>query len=76
LNPEYLVTMANDISHFFAAEQDREQAVKLIAAHLKRYWDPRMRRDVVAYYRQGGEGFEDSARRAIALLADEAPPAR
>jgi len=75
MNPERLVTMANDIAHFFAAEQDRELAVKAIAGHLKRYWDPRMRRDIVAHYRQGGEGFEESVRRAVALLADEAPPA-
>ncbi|HKE45632.1 MAG TPA: formate dehydrogenase subunit delta [Steroidobacteraceae bacterium] len=75
MNPEHLVTMANDIGHFFASEKDREQAVRLIAAHLKRYWDPRMRRDIVAYYRNGGEGFEDPVRSAVGLLADEAPPA-
>jgi hypothetical protein len=34
-----------------------------------------MRRDIVAYYRNGGEGFEDPVRSAVGLLADEAPPA-
>jgi len=75
MNPEHLVTMANDIGHFFASAPDREQAARDIAGHLKRYWDPRMRRDIVAHYRRGGEGLEDSVRRAVGLLADEAPPA-
>lgn len=47
-----LVKMANDIGHFFAAgaETDaaRAQAMAGIADHLKRFWDPRMRRALLA----------------------------
>ena len=75
MNPEHLVTMANEIRAFFAAAPDREQVARDIANHLKRYWDPRMRRQIVAQYRQGAEGFHDDVRRAVALLADEKPPA-
>ena len=75
MNPEYLVSMANEIGAFFAGEADPEQVARDIANHLRRYWDPRMRRQIVAQYRQGAEGFSDDARRAVALLAAEQPPA-
>jgi formate dehydrogenase subunit delta len=75
MNPEHLATMANEIGAFFAATQDPEQAARDIANHLKRFWDPRMRREIVAHYRKGGEGLDEAARRAVGLLADETPPA-
>jgi formate dehydrogenase subunit delta len=75
VKPEYLATMANEIGAFFAAEPDREQVARAIANHLKRYWDPRMRRQIVAQYREGGEGFSEDVRRAVELLAAEPPPA-
>jgi len=38
-----LIKMANQIGAFFEAMPNREQAVKDIAAHIQRNWDPRMR---------------------------------
>ena len=64
MHPEYLVRMANDIASFFAAEPDKEQAARNVHAHLKRYWDPRMRAQIVAHYREGGEGLEGIVRAA------------
>jgi formate dehydrogenase subunit delta len=54
---ENLVKMANQIGQFFEAEPDREQAVKDIASHLKRFWDPRMRSAIIAHVDQGGAGL-------------------
>ena len=67
---ERLVSMANDIGAFWAAEPDKKEAAKNVASHLKRFWDPRMRREIVAHYREGGAGLDDVARSAIALLAE------
>ena len=53
---ERLVSMANDIGAFFNAEPDKAEAAKSIASHLRRFWDPRMRRQIVAHYREGGAG--------------------
>ena len=65
-----LVTMANQIGAFFNAEPDKNEAAKSVANHLKRYWDPRMRREIVAHYREaGGAGLDPVPRSAIALLA-------
>jgi formate dehydrogenase subunit delta len=65
-----LVTMANDIGHFFNADPDKNAAAQSVAAHIKRYWDPRMRREIVAHYKEaGGAGLDPVPRSAIALLA-------
>jgi len=57
MNTEYLVKMANQIGQFFAAEPDAKQAECDIAAHLKRFWDPRMRQALLGYVAQGGNGL-------------------
>ena len=50
-----LVKMANQIAAFFAAEQDRKVAIENFAGHLKRCWDPRMRREFLALFDTGGD---------------------
>ena len=46
MSVESLVRMANDIGHFFAAEPKRADAIAGIANHIRRFWDPRMRRQI------------------------------
>lgn len=48
MNPDTLIRMANQIGAFFEAMPDREQAVKDIASHLRRTWEPRMRTQLLA----------------------------
>lgn len=47
MEAERLVQMANQIGAFFAAEPEHAVAVEGIANHLKRFWDPRMRKQIV-----------------------------
>ena len=68
---ERLVAMANDIGAFFSAEPDKAEAARNVAQHLKRFWDPRMRRQIVTHYNAGGHGLEDVPRSAVGLLAAE-----
>ena len=71
MNPEHLAAMANDIAHFFSAEPDREAAINGVSGHLKKFWDPRMRRQIVAYlHDQGGGELSDLARAGVARLAE------
>jgi formate dehydrogenase subunit delta len=71
VNPEHLAEMVNDIAHFFAAEPDRETAVNGVSGHLKKFWDPRMRRQIVAYlHDQGGGELSELARAGVARLAE------
>jgi formate dehydrogenase subunit delta len=44
MNPERLIHMANSIGDFFAAMPDEEEARSGIATHIRKFWDPRMRR--------------------------------
>jgi formate dehydrogenase subunit delta len=70
MNIERLVSMANDIGAFFDADSDKTEAAKNVATHLRRFWDPRMRRQIVGYYRDGGAGLTPLARSAIGLIAE------
>jgi formate dehydrogenase subunit delta len=49
MNREKLITMANQIAEFFGAMPDHDQAVTETANHLRRSWDPRMRRALFAH---------------------------
>ncbi len=68
MNIERLVRMANDIGNFFKAEPDHATAVNGVATHLKRFWDPRMRKEIVAYVDGGGAGLMDLVREAVLKL--------
>jgi formate dehydrogenase subunit delta len=49
MSPDKLAYMANQIGKFFAHEP-HDKAVASITDHLQKYWDPRMRRTIVAEY--------------------------
>ena len=66
---ERLVAMANQISDFFAAEPDKVEAASAAANHLRRFWEPRMRKQIIAHYQAKGEGLNEIARAAVGLLA-------
>jgi formate dehydrogenase subunit delta len=44
-----LVRMANRIGEFFAAMPVRQDALDGVAQHLRRYWEPRMRRAMLEH---------------------------
>jgi formate dehydrogenase subunit delta len=54
-----LLRMANQIGEFFEAEADRQAALEGIADHVTRFWDPRMRRELLQHLdAHGGEGLK------------------
>lgn len=73
MNVEHLVTMANDIGNFFGGEPKKEDAVAGVANHLRKFWDPRMRRQILEYVRAGGTDLSEHVREAV--LALDAPKA-
>ena len=48
MDSHQLIKMANQIGQFFESMPNRAEAEKDIATHLKRFWDPRMRRVILA----------------------------
>jgi len=49
MDTDKLVRLANRISDFFASMPDHDEAVDGMAQHLKRFWEPRMRRQILAH---------------------------
>jgi formate dehydrogenase subunit delta len=67
MSPDKLVYMANQIGKFFAS-QGEEKAVPLIADHLVKFWDPRMREAIVAHLADGGTGLDPPVLAAVRSL--------
>jgi len=65
---EQLVKMANQIASFFEAYPDKELAVAEITNHLSKFWEPRMRKQIIAYVQGGGEGLHEAAKLAVGRL--------
>ncbi len=73
MKTDYLVEMVNDIAAFFAGEAGLTDAPKCVADHIARFWDPRMRREIITYYQKSaGAGLSDVSLKAIAQLVQPA----
>ncbi|MBX5452486.1 MAG: formate dehydrogenase subunit delta [Acidobacteriia bacterium] len=68
MQPKRLTAMANQIARFFE-HRGEEKAAADTADHLRKFWDPRMRREIIAHFMAGGEGLSPIAKKAVALLA-------
>ncbi|MGQ0620702.1 MAG: formate dehydrogenase subunit delta [Panacagrimonas sp.] len=68
MNVEHLVQMANDIGDFFGGEPKRDDQVAGVLNHIKRFWDPRMRRQILDYVRSGGDELAEHVRAAVLML--------
>jgi formate dehydrogenase subunit delta len=71
-----LFKMANDIGAFFEADPDPARAVAGVADHLRRFWDPRMRRALYGWLDEhGGAGLRPLVLEAITAHREKlAPP--
>ena len=49
MDTKHLITMANRIGDFFVSMPDHQVALNGIAAHIKSFWDPRMRKALRAH---------------------------
>lgn len=67
MDAEKLVKMANQIAAFFEGEPERAAVLEGIASHLARFWEPRMRRELLAMVDRGEAGaLRPSVHEAIA----------
>jgi formate dehydrogenase subunit delta len=66
MNIDHLTEMANQIGQFFAPYPDHAQSQREIAEHLKKFWEPRMRRALLAHLdASGGTGLDKLVRDAV-----------
>jgi len=59
--------MANQIGKFFE-NQGHDRAVLGVAEHITKFWDPRMRKAIIAHLVSGGAGLDVNVRDAIERL--------
>ena len=69
MSHDKLAYMANQIGRFFA-HQKEEQAVASINDHLRKFWDPRMRRQILEDLDTAQ--LDPRVRRAVERLKDPA----
>ena len=71
MNPANLIKMANQIGAFFEAMPDREQAVKDVASHIQRNWEPRMRSSLLEHVAVAGQAdLKEIVQKALPLIHD------
>ena len=74
MDQENMLHKANVIAAFFAS-YPHEEAVAGVANHIRMYWVPRMRAQIIDYVKDhGGEGLHELVPEAVARL--EAPVIR
>jgi formate dehydrogenase subunit delta len=62
-----LVTMVNQIAAAFAVQPG--DAAQATVEHLRAFWAPAMRQQIIAHARAGGEGLSEVAAEAVSRLA-------
>ena len=63
---KHLCKMANQIGQFHRSLPNREEALLGAATHLRRFWDPRMRRALLNHIdEKNGDGLEAFVLEAI-----------
>ena len=62
-----LVYMANQIGTFFKSQRP-ETVIPGIADHIKKYWDPRMLKEIYAYMDRGGAKLDPKVLDALKML--------
>jgi formate dehydrogenase subunit delta len=66
MDNDSLVRMANRIGDFFEAMPDRDRAMVDIADHMRKFWEPRMRRQMLEYVDlHQGSGLGEIVARAV-----------
>jgi len=71
VKPENMVHMANQIALFFAS-YPRDEAVAGVADHLQKFWERRMKDQIIAYVAGGGTGLHELAAEAVKRLTPAA----
>lgn len=77
MKANHLIEMANQIGMFFDSLPDREEALTGIAEHIRKFWEPRMRRSLLAAFDGEGKeaGFTEIVLAALTKYRDTLMPA-
>lgn len=62
-----MVHNVNQIALFWAS-YPHDEGLAGVVTHIKRYWEPRMRKQIKQYVAQGGSGLHELALEAVKQL--------
>ena len=63
-----LIRMANRIGDFFDALPDRPEAIEGVANHIQKFWEPRMRVELLAFLERHPDGVDGDVRLSPIVL--------
>jgi formate dehydrogenase subunit delta len=72
MSHDKLAYMANQIGRFFQS-QKQDTAVAAIEDHLLKFWDPRMRRAILAQLAEGSIELDPLVRQAVEKMGTHTP---
>ena len=73
----HLIKITNDSGNFFESDPDRVEGARQVATHLRKFWDPRMRRELFSYVdRENGAGLNGIVLEALNAHRNEIDPTR
>ena len=67
MSPDHMIHMANQIALYFNS-YPHEDAVTGVADHLQKYWERRMKTQIIQYIAQGGNGLHELVVEAVKRL--------
>lgn len=70
MHAETMIHNANQIALYFAS-YPHEEAVAGILDHLKKFWERRMKDQIIAYVAHGGAGLHELVVEAVNKMAAE-----
>lgn len=65
-----MVRQANQIAEYFKA-YPQERAEEGVRGHIRKFWEPRMRAQLIAFVGAGGEGLHPLVQTAVASIKAE-----
>jgi formate dehydrogenase subunit delta len=68
METEYMIHTANQIALFFAS-YPHDEAVAGVLDHFQKFWEPRMRKQIIEHVARGGSGLHTLVVEAVKRLA-------
>jgi formate dehydrogenase subunit delta len=76
MDEQNLIDMANRIGDFFESMPDHEEAMAGVADHIRRFWEPRMRRQLLIAMDEGrADAMTAFTREAVTRHREKLMPA-
>ena len=72
MRAEYIIKQATQIASFYESLPNQDQADRDFVSHIRRFWDPRMRRDLIRIMSGPQQlSVRPMVRRAVMSATDE-----